>query len=241
MFSETIELRVGENDHCVLVHEAILMKSPFFVRMLQKYPEKRRRDCHFPEFDQVAFATVMHWLHCESIPRIAEHDKADDIEIDTTHLVRVYCLCYKLELFSLANLAIEILGHGYMRDYSAPTLEEIEIAYHQTGDWSGIRFYMASWAFLRKHLDLKKHFLAPPRAAKELEAIQTKFPDLQWDLETWSKKMRPTTKIGPLPVNPHQHEICWYHRHTQDEKCVVDGLTFEAAGNGIEDRLPERV
>jgi hypothetical protein len=152
--NKTLLLYIGPKKKCVLAHKCILDKSLFFASLFIHNPvcEQPSQAYQFPAFDAYAFATIVHWLHFGNIKLIAEDYKENDV-FDTTHMVKVYCLCYKLELRSLTNLALELLGHGYLKNNSAPTVEDMDIAYSQTDHWSGLRIYMATG----RDADSKRH------------------------------------------------------------------------------------
>jgi hypothetical protein len=237
--NETIQLRIGPKDKCVLVHKYILNKSPFFASLFRQYPihEQPSQFYHFPAFDVYAFATIVHWLYHGNIQTIAEEYKADGV-FHTAHMVKVYCLCYKLQLRSLMTLAIELLGHGYMKNHSAPTIEDIDAAYSYTGQWSGLRIYMATWARCRRQAKPRMYIGAPTWDSKQFAALNTKHPELLRDLEKLCEGTDPAYSMKP---DPRYHLICWYHDHLKDEICGVAKHTFETVCNGMGSCLHEPI
>ena len=202
----------------------------FFALLSRQYPNHKEspQAYHFPDFDTYALATIIHWLYHRNIQSIAEDYKADNI-FNTTHMVKVCCLCSKLQLRSLQNLAIELLGHGYLKNNSAPTIEEIDIAYSQIEQWSVLRIYMATWACYREHAPLQKYMMAGPWDRYQFKHLCKKHPDLSKDMES----LYANTGTGSLiNLNPRFHEICCYHDHPPGERCGVAGKTFETASNG---------
>jgi hypothetical protein len=137
---------------------------------------------HFPTFDVYAFATIVHWLYYGNIQSIAEDYKENDT-CDTAHMVKVYCLCEKLQLRLHMDLAIELLEHGYSKSGSAPTIEDIDIAYSQTDQWSRLRIHMATWVGRRQRAPPQEYFMAGPWDGKRFAALTTKHPDLWRYLE----------------------------------------------------------
>jgi hypothetical protein len=227
--NETIQLRIGPNNKCVLAHKNILAKSPFFASLFRESPvnEQPSQAYHFPNFDVYAFATIVYWLYQSNVQSIAEEYKADGV-FHTTHMVKVYCLCYELELRSLGNVSIELLGHGYMKNHSAPTIEDMDIAYSQTGDWSALRIYMATWARCRQQAPRKKYFGTVPWDSKHFTALTSKHPDLLKDLE---KLCGGTDPAYLKSLDPRYHLICWYHDHRKGELCGAAEKTFETVCN----------
>jgi len=236
---DTIELRVGLNRKCVLVHKHILAKSHFFASLMSKYPNPgdTPRAFSFKNFDTYAFATVIYWLYQGNIRSIAEDYKADDI-FHMTHMVKVYCLCVTLQLRSLRNLAIELLGHGYLKNDSAPSIEEIDIAYSETEHESSLRIYLATWAQCRQYAPLQKYMMAGPWNQDRFKALCKKHPDLA---ATMGSLHENTSSVGLKSINPRFHEICWYHEHPEGERCGVADQTFETASNGVKSRLSEPI
>ncbi|KAE9371334.1 hypothetical protein N431DRAFT_409938 [Stipitochalara longipes BDJ] len=237
--NDTIELRVGSSGKCVLAHKHILAKSPFFASLMSQYPDPKESPhaYHFQYFDTYALATIIHWLYHGNIRFIAEDYKADDI-FNTTHMVKVYCLCAKLQLRSLQNLAIELLGHGYLTNKSAPTIEEIDIAYSETDQSPGLRIYLATWAQCREHAPLQKYMMAGPWDQAQFKALCKKHPDLSVTMESLNES---TGSANLKSMDPRFHEICWYHHHLEGERCGVANLTFESACNGVESRISEPI
>jgi hypothetical protein len=207
--------------------------------LFRQYPNHKEspKAYHFPDFDTYALATIIHWLYHRNIQSIAEDYKADSI-FNTTHMVKVCCLCSKLQLRSLQNLAIELLGHGYLKNNSAPTIEEIDIAYSQIEQWSVLRIYMATWACYREHAPLQKYMMAGPWDRDQFKHLCKKHPDLSKDMES----LYANTCTGSLiNLNPRFHEICCYHDHPPGERCGVAGKTFETASNRMESRVSELI
>lgn len=182
-------------------------------------------------------ATIVHWLHYGDIQSIAEDYKADEI-FHTAHMIKVYLLCCKLQLRSLMNLAVELLGHGYLKNKCAPTIEEIDTTYSKTDQMSGLRIYMAAWARCREHAPLQKFMMAGPWDQIRFRALCKKHPDL---LEDMKKLDASSDSESPISLNPRFHEICWYHDHPHGEQCGVSGKTFETACSGTEPRLHEPI
>ncbi|KAN0096295.1 hypothetical protein V8E51_015100 [Hyaloscypha variabilis] len=237
--NDTVELRVGPSGKCILAHKHILSKSPFFASLLSQYPNLKEslHAYHFRHFDTYAFATVVHWLYHGDIRFIAEEYKADDI-FNTTHMVKVYCLCQKLQLRSLQNLAIELLGHGYLKNNSAPTIEEIDIAYSGTEQSSTIRFYLATWAQYREHVPLQIYMMARPWDQARFKILCQKHSDLSITVENLNKS---TGSLEKKSINPQVHPICWYHDHLEGESCGVANQTFQTACSGIRFRISEPI
>jgi hypothetical protein len=236
---ETIELRVGPKSKCVLVHKHILTKSPYFANLFDQFFKDKIsiHVYHCPDFDTYSLATIIHWLYHSNIASIAIDYKADEI-FNTTHLVKVYCLCSTLKLRSLMNLAIELLGHGYLKDKSAPTIGEIDTAYSQTAPMSGLRLYMATWAKCRERAPIQKFFMAGPWDRAQFEALCKKHPDISADIQNMDEVIG---SEGSMSLNPRFHQICWYHDHPDGEECGVAEKTFDTASNGMESRLHEPV
>jgi hypothetical protein len=222
-----------------LAHKHILSKSPFFASLLSQYPNLKESPhaYHFRHFDTYAFATVVHWLYHGDIRFIAEEYKADDI-FNTTHMIKVYCLCQKLQLRSLQNLAIELLGHGYLKNNSAPTIEEIDIAYSGTEQLSAIRFYLATWAQYREHVPLQIYMMARPWDQARFKILCQKHSDLSITVENLNKS---TGSLEKKSINPQVHPICWYHDHLDGESCGVANQTFQTACGGIRFRVSEPI
>jgi hypothetical protein len=236
---QTIELRVGPNSKCVLVHKHTLAKSPYFASLFQQNHKNKvsPQVYHFQDFDTYALATVIHWLYHSNIETIAMEYKADEL-FNTTHLVKVYCLCSKLELRPLMNLAIELLGHAYLKDKSAPTIAEIDIAYSQTSSMSRLRIYMAAWARCRGLAPVQKFWLAGAWDRSRFKALCEKHLELPKNLEDLDEY---TGLQGSKSLNPRFHQICWYHKHSQGEECGVAKHTFDTAYNEVVSRLNEPI
>jgi hypothetical protein len=153
-------------------------------------------------------------------------------------MIKVYCLFSRLELRSLMKLAIELLGYGYFKNKSAPTIEEIDSAYSETDQLSGLRIYMAAWARCREHAPLQKFMMAGPWDTSQFETLRIKHLDLSKDMEGLDESSGPES---PISLNPRFHQICWYHDHPQGEQCGVSGETFENACNAVDSRLHEPI
>lgn len=235
--NDTIELHVGPKNKCVLAHKHILAKSPFFASLIGQYPNHNSSSqaYHFPQFDTYALATIIHWLYHGNIRSIAEDYKADGI-FNTTHMIKVSYLCFKLQLRSLQNLTIELLGHGYLKNNSAPTIEEIDIAYSESEQWSVLRIYMATWAQCREHAPLQKYMMAGPWDQERFKALCKKHPSLAKDIENVSDSLGLGSSIS---LNPRFHAICSYHDHPPGERCGVANRTFDSASNGMQSRISE--
>jgi hypothetical protein len=136
------------------------------------------------------------------------------------------------------NLAVELLGHGYLKNKSAPTIEEIGTTYSETDQMSGLRIYMAAWARCREHAPLQKFMMAGTWDQIRFKALCKKHPDLLKDVEWWYEC---NDLESPISLNPRFHEICWYHDHPEGEQCGVSRKTFETACSGIEPRIHEPI
>jgi hypothetical protein len=237
--NKTLLLYIGPKKKCVLVHKCILDKSPFFASLFlhNSVYEELSQAYHFPAFDTYAFATIIHWLHFGKIKLIAEDYKENDV-FDTTHMVKVYCLCYKLELRSLTNLALELLGYGYLKNNSAPTIEDMDIAYSQTSHWSGLRIYMATWARCRQQAPPEMYLMATQWDPRRFSALTTKHPDLLKDLQTLCES---TNAAYLKNLDPRHHDICWYHNHPNGEWCGISRQTFKTVCNEISSRLDKPI
>ena len=153
-------------------------------------------------------------------------------------MIKVYCLCVELQLRSFQNLAIELLGHGYLKNRSAPTIEEIDIAYSGAKGSCTLQFYLATWAQCRENAPLQKYLFAGPWDKKQFRTLCKKHADLSLNMRNLHES---TTSEGLKSINPRFHQICWYHEHLEGERCGVEYQTFETASEGIVCRLSEPI
>lgn len=214
---EIFHLIVGARQQHFEIHKQLLNdKSVYFRDLFITRPDLTSHN--LPDIDPVTFGKIHQWLYYGNTKSIAQEFALGRLNcgrVGTRQMIEVYIIANHLEITSLEDLAMELLGNGYMRSNLYPNIDDIELAYTKTSPGSALCAYMA------RHF---QHMILTSTnriSLEELGGLLTRHPILAIQIVLRSQGVL-NGGLSPTEVLT----ICEFHNHPRDQPCPTGHHSF---------------